>query len=304
MDIFIIILPVISLIVILSNIGLLYSEKKQVQEIIKILSEVKTGNGNRHILAKPNHPLSSLIYEINDIIRSYEDKITDYKQADEANKQLMTSLSHDVRTPLTTLIGYLDAVYKGYTTDIEREQYIKTSRKKAYELKNYIDVLFDWFKLNSNEFSIVPQNIEITELTRNILIDWVPILEEHKIYYSIDIVEQPVVISIDSDSYQRIINNLMQNIIMHSQASFISLSLVKSGKNIQVTISDNGIGMSKENLKHIFSRLYKCDTSRSNKGSGLGLSIAYRLAEKAGGNLIAKSSPGQGTSFILSLPLI
>ena len=72
---------------------------------------------------------------------------------------------------------------------------------------------------------------------------------------------------------------------------------------MQLSVADNGVGIGKEDLKQIFSRLFKCDKGRSEKGSGLGLSIAYQLAEKMGGNLIAESSPGQGATFILTLPL-
>ena len=76
----------------------------------------------------------------------------------------MTSLSHDVRTPLTTLIGYLDAAHKGLVTGKDRDDYIETARRKAHDLKEYIDVLFDWFKLNSNEFALEIQSVEAAEL--------------------------------------------------------------------------------------------------------------------------------------------
>lgn len=93
----------------------------------------------------------------------------------------MTSLSHDVRTPLTTLIGYLDAAHKGLVTGKDRDDYIETARRKAHDLKEYIDVLFDWFKLNSNEFALEIQSVEAAELTRNILIDWIPILRINRL---------------------------------------------------------------------------------------------------------------------------
>ena len=101
----------------------------------------------------------------------------------------MTSLSHDVRTPLTTLIGYLDAAHKGIVNGKERDDYIETARRKAHDLKEYIDVLFDWFKLGSNEFSMNISTVDLTELTRNILIDWIPIFEDAQIDFVADIPE-------------------------------------------------------------------------------------------------------------------
>ena len=303
MEVLIIILPVVTILVIISAVLILYRERRQIKEIAEALADVKNGNGNRRVLANPGQLLSPLIYEINDIILAYEEQIAVFHQTDETNKQLMTSLSHDVRTPLTTLIGYLDAVHKGVVTGTEREEYIEISRRKAYDLKGYIDVLFDWFKLNSDEFAMTIQRTEAAELTRNILIDWIPLLEDQSIEYSIEIPNQAVIANLDPDSYLRIINNLLQNVITHSQADSVDILLTKREDIMQLSISDNGVGIGKEDLKQIFSRLYKCDKSRSDKGSGLGLSIAYQLTEKMGGQLSVESSSGQGATFILTLPL-
>lgn len=303
MEAFTIILLAVAAIVIVSAALILCKERQQVKELAEALADVRNGNGNRRVLADPNQLLSPLVYEINDVVRSYEGRIAAFQQTEETNKQLMTSLSHDVRTPLTTLIGYLDAVHKGVVTGEEREEYIETARRKAYDLKGYIDVLFDWFKLNSNEFTMSIQRKETAELTRSILIDWIPIFEDQNMEYSIDIPDQPVRVDVDPDSYLRIINNLMQNVVTHSQASIVHVYLKKQEDTMRLSVVDNGIGIGKDDLKQIFSRLYKCDKGRSEKGSGLGLSIAHQLAEKMGGQLSAESSPGQGTAFILTLPL-
>ena len=233
----------------------------------------------------------------------YESRLSTVRQTEETNRQLMTSLSHDVRTPLTTLLGYLDAAHKGLVTGKDRDDYIETARRKAHDLKEYIDVLFDWFKLNSNEFALEIQSVEAAELTRNILIDWIPIFEDKQVDYDIDIPEQPVRVRLDMDSYMRIINNLIQNVIAHSHADKIKISLSKKDNNMELLLADNGVGIEKEDLKHIFERLYKCDKGRSEKGSGLGLSIVHQLVEKMGGSITVESFPGKGTEFVLSFPL-
>lgn len=203
----------------------------------------------------------------------------------------MTSLSHDVRTPLTTLIGYLDAAHRGIVTGKDKDDYIETARRKAHDLKEYIDILFDWFKLNSNEFAMDINTVEAAELTRNILIDWIPIFEDRQIDYNIDIPEQPFRVKLDTDGYMRILNNLIQNVISHSHADKIEIFLSKQEKNMQIRLTDNGIGIEKEDLKHIFERLYKCDKGRAEKGSGLGLSIVHQLVEKMNGTITADSVP-------------
>ena len=119
MEAFTIILLAVAAIVIVSAALILCKERQQVKELAEALADVRNGNGNRRVLADPNQLLSPLVYEINDVVRSYEGRIAAFQQTEETNKQLMTSLSHDVRTPLTTLIGYLDAVHKGVVTGEE-----------------------------------------------------------------------------------------------------------------------------------------------------------------------------------------
>ncbi len=278
--------------------------KKQILEMSDALEDVKNGNGNRRILSETHELTAPLAYKINDIVLSYENRLSACYQTEETNRQLMTSLSHDVRTPLTTLIGYLDAAHKGIVDGKERDDYIETARRKAHDLKEYIDVLFDWFKLGSNEFSMNISTMDLTELTRNILIDWIPIFEDAQVDFTIYIPEQPFRVQIDPDGYMRILNNLIQNVLTHSHADKIKIALSEQGRNIKILLSDNGVGIDKEDLKHIFERLYKCDKGRSQKGSGLGLSIVHQLVEKLNGTITADSVPGKGTVFTLLFPLM
>ena len=252
--------------------------KKQIAEITDALADVKNGNGNRRILSATNELVAPLAYEINEIVVSYEKRLSTVRQAEETNRQLMTGK--------------------------DKDDYIETARRKAHDLKEYIDILFDWFKLNSNEFAMDINTVEAAELTRNILIDWIPIFEDRQIDYNIDIPEQPFRVKLDTDGYMRILNNLIQNVISHSHADKIEIFLSKQEKNMQIRLTDNGIGIEKEDLKHIFERLYKCDKGRAEKGSGLGLSIVHQLVEKMNGTITADSVPEKGTKFTLLFPLI
>ncbi len=294
---------VIALLSICGAVLIVRRTKMQILEMSDILEDIKNGNGNRRILAETHELTAPLAYSINDIVRSYEDRLLAFRRTEETNRQLMTSLSHDVRTPLTTLIGYLDAAHRGMVEGEERDGYIETACRKAHDLKEYIDVLFDWFKLGSDEFSMNVVTVNLTELTRNILIDWIPVLENAGIDFEAEIPEQPFRVNLDPEGYMRILNNLMQNAVSHSHAEKIELTLSGEGGNINILLADHGVGISKEDLKHIFERLYKCDKGRSEKGSGLGLSIARQLTEKMNGTITADSEPGNGTVFSLTFPL-
>ena len=159
MEIIVFLSIVIAVGAVLTSIVLVRRVKKQIAEMTDVLVDVKNGNGNRRILSATNELTAPLAYEINEIVVAYESRLSTVRQTEETNRQLMTSLSHDVRTPLTTLIGYLDAAHKGLVTGKDRDDYIETARRKAHDLKEYIDVLFDWFKLNSNEFALEIQSI-------------------------------------------------------------------------------------------------------------------------------------------------
>lgn len=279
------------------------SIKLKLTDISDTLDDIAQGNSNRKILAKPHDMTSAICYKINEIVHDFRGQVTDLKKAEETNKQLMTSLSHDVRTPLTTLIGYLDAVQKGIVSGAEREEYVETARKRAHDMKDYVDMLFEWFKLNSNEETFTVQKVELAELTRNLLKDWIPTFENTSLDFDIDIPDKRIEVNLDIGAYSRILNNLIQNVVSHSRATHIKISVCLLNKYIRTTVADDGEGISKQDLPHIFERLYKCDKARSEKGSGLGLSIVQQLVIKMGGMITVESEPGKQTEFIVQFPL-
>ena len=282
----------------------LHRTRQKLAEIERAVADIRSGNGCRRILARPGEPAAALVYEINDIVQNYEGRLAALQTAQEANRQLMTSLSHDVRTPLTTLIGALDAAHRGLLTGQAREESLDAARRKAHELKDYVDALFDWFKLNSGEFSLQPRPVEAVELTRNFLADWVPLWEEQGMNYRLQIPEGPFRAARDPDAYRRILNNLLQNALTHSRAQCTSVTLTARDGALEVQVADDGVGIPAEALPHIFERLYKGDASRGSRGSGLGLSIARQLALCMGGSLTAASTPGKGAVFTLQFPLL
>ena len=281
----------------------LHRVRGQLSLIKDALMDIKSGNLNRRVLVRESDMTKQICYDINEIAMSSQSRLIQQKQSEQAYKRLMTSLSHDVRTPLTTLIGYLDAVHRQLVTGDEREAYMETARKKAHDLKEYIDILFDWFRLNSDEFAMDREILEAAELTRNILIDWIPVFEDTGFDYDIQIPDRPAQVSLDAECYRRILNNLIQNVLSHSHGSWVEIRMLQKAREVSISVSDNGVGMESEDLKHIFERLYKCDRARSEKGSGLGLSIAQQLTEKMGGRITVQSQPGKGTRFTLTFPL-
>lgn len=294
------------------------SINKKISQSNEVLDDIKKGNGNRKILSKDNDNFSEIIYKINEIVYLYEEKLTEFRKKENANNQLLTSLSHDIRTPLTSIIGYTDAIKKellkyglNYKYDLQSviennntlennnviENYIDIVREKSYYLKEYLDNVFDWFKLNSNEFYLDLKDIEITELSRNIIKSWIVIFEEKDIDFDIEIEEKEIICNLDQNAYARVINNIIQNAVEHSKTKKIQISIKESNRKIFITIKDFGVGIEPDDLEHIFDRLYKCDKARNKVGSGLGLYITKELVEKMNGCINVKSEIGEGTEF-------
>ena len=294
------------------------SINKKISQSNEVLDDIKKGNGNRKILLKDNDNFSEIIYKINEIVYLYEEKLTEFRKKENANNQLLTSLSHDIRTPLTSIIGYTDAIKKELLKDglndkydlqnvIENnntlennkiiENYIDIVREKSYYLKEYLDNVFDWFKLNSNEFYLDLKDTEITELSRNIIKSWIVIFEEKDIDFDIEIEEKEIICNLDQNAYARVINNIIQNAVEHSKSKKIQISIKESNRKIFITIKDFGVGIEPDDLEHIFDRLYKCDKARNKVGSGLGLYITKELVEKMNGCIDVKSEIGEGTEF-------
>ena len=280
----------------------LHRVRGQLSLIKDALMDIKSGNLNRRVLVRESDMTKQICYDINEIAMSSQSRLIQQKQSEQAYKRLMTSLSHDVKTPLASLVGYLEAVESKMVTGAEQEEYIRVAAEKAHHLKEFVTVLFEWVKLDAGEQIFHFENLDLNELTRNIMTDWILILENSHFEYEVEIPEEEYQVRIDINAYTRIINNLLQNIIVHSEGNKMMLRVLKDQQRIKVIITDNGKGIASDKLPHIFERLYQCDNSRSTKGNGLGLAITKELVNAHKGTITANSILNHGTEFILSFP--
>lgn len=266
------------------------------------LEDIKNGNLNRRILAKESDMTRQICYGINEIAINSQLQLIQQKQSEQAYKRLMTSLSHDVKTPLASLVGYLEAIESKIVVGEEKDEYIHVASDKAQHLKHFVENLFEWVKLDSGEQIFHFEIFDLNELSRNIIADWIPILENSHFEYEFDIPETEYSMRIDATAYIRILNNLLQNIIAHSEGDNMSMHIFENEQQAKIVIADNGKGISSDNLSLIFERMYQCDHSRAAKGNGLGLSISKELVSAHKGTITAASIVGSGTTFTILLP--
>jgi len=279
---------------------------RRVQENLSVIKEaledIKAGNLNRRVLAKENDMTKQICYDINRIATTYHSQLIRQQQSEQAYKRLMTSLSHDVKTPLASLVGYLEAVTEGLVGGEERETYIQIATEKAHQLKNFVESLFEWVKLDAGEQVYHFEQLDLNELTRNIVADWIPALENSHFEYDIDIPENEYLVNIDVRAYTRILNNLFQNVLTHSGGNKMTIKITENESQAQIEIADNGIGISPSDLPHIFERMYQCDHSRLANGNGLGLSIVKELVNAQKGKITVESILDVGTKFTIAFP--
>ena len=256
----------------------------------------------RNSFVKGNRLLAELNFELNTILAKSRGQFVKLQQAENASHQLLTDLSHDVRTPLASLIGYLESLDSQCAKN--QEEYIHVAYRKALDLKELTDMLFEWFKLASDEQRYMMETYDINELTREVIIDHVPLLEKKQISVSADIPEDEWFVSLDKMAYARIIGNLFSNAIKHGKCSLIEIVVKRQEEDVSVFVPNNGFAIPEKELPFLFERLYKCDSSRSESGNGLGLAIVRELVTAMSGDITVKSIPGGKTTFCILLPFI
>ena len=292
----------ISLICILLLSVKLWQVHEHLSVIKEALEDIKLGNLNRRVLARDNDMTKQICYDINSIALHNQMQLIQQQQSEAAYKRLMTSLSHDVKTPLASLVGYLEAVENKIVIGEEKDEYIHVAHEKAHYMKSFVENLFEWVKLDSGEQIFHFEKFDLNELSRNIIADWIPVLESNHFEYEFVIPETEYFIRIDVNAYTRVLNNLFQNIIIHSAGDKMALHICEDIQQAKIIISDNGKGIAPDKLPHIFERMYQCDQSRSAKGNGLGLAIAKELISVHKGTITAENSSDKGTVFTILLP--
>ena len=299
---FLLIMFCIALLVILFLFTKLRRVRGQLSIIEEALEDIKSGNLNRRMLTKKNDMTRKICYGINEIAMNSQTQLIKQKQSEQAYKRLMTSISHDVKTPLASLVGYLEAIECKIVAGEEKDEYVHVAFEKAYYLKHFVENLFEWVKLDSGEQIFRFEALDLNEVSRNIIADWISVLENSNFEYEFDIPETEYLMRIDVNAYSRILNNLLQNVLIHSKGNKVIFRISENNWQARIALTDNGKGISPDHLPHIFERMYQCDQSRSAKGNGLGLSIVKELVAAHKGTIAADSTPDKGTIFTILLP--
>ncbi|WML34780.1 HAMP domain-containing sensor histidine kinase [Clostridium sp. OS1-26] len=238
-----------------------------------------------------------------------KDSIRMKMKYDDNRKMLVSSISHDLKTPITSIKGYVEGILDGVANTPEKtEKYLKTIYSKAEQIDIMIDDLLLYSKLDLNQ---MPFNYEKTDIAKYFdycIEESAPDLQKSdiKIYLKNDL-KQSTHFIIDRERMRRVILNIIDNSrkYMNKENGQIAIMLRETNSSIIIEIKDNGSGINKNDINKIFDRFYRADLARSGtKGSGLGLAIAKQIVEGHKGKIWAVSCENYGTSIIISLAKI
>ena len=289
------------------GLGWLYDRHKRQrcwQEVEEVLADLNSGNLNRRLVVREAEACAEVCFGINTLAGHFQEEQKQRQTMERANKQLLTGLTHDVRTPLTSLRGYLEALDTETLSAEQRRADLATAQKKAWELQRYIEQLFQWFKLTNGEECCQLCWGDWAEATRRIAAQWIARWEAAHWHYELDLPEEAVMVRFDELAFQRMVDNILSNALIHSGGTQVRMRLWVEANEAVLAIADDGQGVKSEDVKAIFRRLYTGDEARRHgQGSGLGLAIVQELASLQGGRVWAESAPGEGLQVFIALPL-
>ena len=227
------------------------------------------------------------------------------KEYERARNLMLSDIAHDLRTPITTISGYAKALNDGLvTSDEKRTEYLEAIQNKAERMSDLITLLFDYVRLDSENFLLHKEEMDIAELLRENAALLYPDVEEENMNFEVEIPEEVVILKVDKLQFSRVVTNLINNALKHNKEhTTITLEMKHEKNNIQIIVKDNGRMIEPLIAEHIFEPFVVADASRKSKGgSGLGLSIAKKIVEMHAWTIeLVQNFERQEKSFIINI---
>ncbi|MDG0059438.1 HAMP domain-containing sensor histidine kinase [Priestia sp. P5] len=275
---------------------------RYIKQIEEGINRIVNKDWTYSIPVKGKNELSFLAKNINWMTQQMRKRFEKERKVEQAKNELITNLSHDLRTPLTSIIGYLTLVKdKQYKNSEELERYIQTTYGISFKLKNLLDELFEYTKLSLPDVDMQFQEVDLGGVLYQLVGEYTPMFENRGLSVKVEIPDKAVFISIDIEKMIRVFDNLLSNAEKYSHESGdIEIVLYTNEKQVIARISNTTDQIASEELSHLFDKFYRMDKARSSEvaGSGIGLSIAKRIVELHQGEIWAESEKEKITMYV------
>lgn len=276
--------------------------QKKIQKISENLKEITDTNSSERVMVfTENKELMELAAQINRLLENHLKVKADYCRSEIASKKMLSNISHDIKTPMTVILGYLEIMrINGTSTD----EMLGKIEQKAENVMELINQFFTLAKLESGDMDIELSRIDVCEVCRESILDFYGILTNKNFQVDIDIPETSVYVHGNKEAIQRILFNLISNVIRYgADGKYLGISLRTDKNAVFIDVIDKGKGIDKNFAASVFDRLFTMEDSRNRniQGNGLGLTISKNLALQLGGDIILDSTPNIKTVFSVKL---
>ena len=271
---------------------------KQISE--KLADILEKDSSEQVMVFTDNKALMELSGQINLLLLDRQRMKADFKKQEMSSKKMLANISHDIKTPLTVILGYLEILRLENRED-ETLQKVETKSKQVLEL---LDEFFTLAKLEAGDTNIEMAKVNINEVCRENVLCFYEILTRKEFDVEVVIPEEDVYVRGDKESIGRIVNNLLSNAIRYGgDGKYLGFFLEEEKDFIRIDVVDKGKGIEKQFASNVIDRLYTMEDSRNRniQGNGLGLTIARNLARQMGGDVVLDSQPGIRTVFAVRL---
>jgi two-component system, OmpR family, phosphate regulon sensor histidine kinase PhoR len=250
-------------------------------------------------------PIKNADNEVTGTVVLFHD-ITELKQLDQIRRDFVANVSHELRTPLSILRGYIEVLFdEPQTSREELTRILSIMERHSKRLQRLVDDLLSLAQLESSHAELEISVVRMDDLFNNLIRDWKEKLTGKNLKVIVDLPSETSVLRADGTRLEEALHNLLDNAVKFSPDNGqIRLRGTRCGSNVVLSVTDNGIGISKEHLPRIFERFYRADKARSRElgGTGLGLAIVKHIAQLHGGRVEAESELGRGTTIRIVLP--
>ena len=268
-----------------------YKKVKYIGNLTKGINEFSSGNLEYRITEKENNELGFLAKGMNLMANNLKNSIESERNQEKFKSELISNVSHDLRTPLTSIIGYLQLIDNEKTTEENKKKYVKSAIEKSYKLRDLIGDLFEYSKLQSNSVSLQMSNVNVIEIIEQSIGELYVEAMEKNIVFIKNYEYSNINLYIDSNKIGRVFQNILSNTVKYSVDNSKVLININEDKNYVIISFENQIEQeSLKDVDKIFNRFYRCNESRNSEtpGSGLGLAIAKSIIDLHNGDIYAK----------------
>lgn len=275
------------ILIILVLAAYLFFYKKQLRLLIKQLQLIEGEDTNIGLSSTfEAKEFTEIILIVNKIIRKHRNIEIKLKKVNRSFKESITSISHDIRTPLTSVRGYIQLLGKEESISKKQQEYIKVIENRFEAVSKMLNQLFEYARIEAGELVLEKEPVAVQNVLCEVLSSFYHQFTERKEEPTISLPEEMICIEGDYNAFSRVIENILNNALRHGIEEY-AISLQKEGNMCKIRVANRTDSIEEYDLDRIFERFYTTDKSRNKKGTGLGLAIAKKLVEQMEGEISA-----------------